>query len=99
MVQWKDRGVLLTVVVNHDFNITEDLAVSPVGFFAGLRQTAQILSVKGPMGLRVQHEWDRQQPLDPFWLSGQRQLCIAWETHHLPGARLSCCSEALSYWD
>jgi hypothetical protein len=64
--QWKDRGELLTVVVDHDFNITENLAVPPVGFFPSLSQAAQVLSVEGSMRLGVQHKRDGQQSLDPF---------------------------------
>jgi hypothetical protein len=54
------------VVVDHDFNIAEDLAVSAVGFLARLGKTVYGLSVEGSVRLGVQHKWHGQQPLDPF---------------------------------
>lgn len=46
----------LTVVVDHYFDIAEDLAVPPMGLIAGLGYTAQALSVEGAMGLGIQHK-------------------------------------------
>ena len=54
------------MVVNHDFNIAEDLAVSAVGFLARLGKTIYSLSVEGSMRLGVKHKRHGQQPLDPF---------------------------------
>lgn len=57
---------MLTVVIDHDFDVAEDLAVSPVGLLACLGETAHALSVEGAVGLRVQHKGHGQQALDPF---------------------------------
>ena len=58
--------MLLTVVVDHDFDIAEDLAVPPVGLVAGLSHAGQALPVEGAMGLGVEHKGHGQQALDPF---------------------------------
>jgi hypothetical protein len=48
----------LTVVVNHDFDIAEDLAVPPVSLFASLdlHITGASFSLEHARRLRVQHE-------------------------------------------
>ena len=56
------------MVVYHDLDITENLAVSPMGFLAGLSEVGHALPVDGAMGLGVQHEGHGEQPLDPFWV-------------------------------
>lgn len=55
-----------TVIVYHDFDIAQDLAVSPVSLLLGLGEAAQGLALKGPMGLGIEHKRHSQQPLDPF---------------------------------
>lgn len=57
------------MVVNHELDIVEDLAVSPVGLFARLRVTAHPLPLKDALGLRVEHKGHGEQALDPFWLA------------------------------
>lgn len=54
------------MVIDHDFDVAEDLAVSAVGFLARLSETAHALPVEGAMGLRVEHKGHGQQALDPF---------------------------------
>ena len=54
------------MVVDHDFDIAENLAVPPVGLVAGLGHAAQALPVEGAMGLRIEHKGHGQQGLDPF---------------------------------
>jgi hypothetical protein len=59
---------VLTVVVDHDLDIAEDLAVPPVSLVAGLGDAAQTLPVDWAVGLRVQHKGHGQQSLDPFYV-------------------------------
>lgn len=54
------------MIVNHDFDISEDLTVSPVRFLPGLGERVLTLRIDGPVWLRVEHEGHGQQPLDPF---------------------------------
>lgn len=54
------------MIVNHDLEIAENLAVSPVGLLASLCETAHALPVKDAMGLRVEDEWYGEQAFDPF---------------------------------
>jgi hypothetical protein len=60
------HGNVLTVVVNHDFYITEDLAVPPMGLVPGLGGAVDALSLKDTLGLGIENERDGQQPFDPF---------------------------------
>ncbi len=76
-----EEGRLLTVVVDHDLDVAEDLAVPPVSLIAGLGDTAQALRINGAVGLRVEHKGHGQQPLDPF--------CVLLAVSRLPRAKLA----------
>ncbi len=74
------------MVVYHDFDIAEDLAVPPVGLVASLRHAGQALPVEGAMGLRVEHEGHGQQALDPFCVGQpcpERAICRNQNTNEL----------------
>lgn len=59
-----------TVVVDHDLDIAENLAVAPVRLLLGLcEESAAILASEYALGLRIEHEWDGEEALDPLWLS------------------------------
>lgn len=53
-------SALLTVVIDHGFDIPKDLTVSPVGFLSCLRKRidTSVRIFKNTMGLRVEDEWD-----------------------------------------
>lgn len=53
-------SALLTMVIDHGFDIPEDLAVSPVSFFSRLRKRidAAIRIFENTMRLGVEDEWD-----------------------------------------
>jgi hypothetical protein len=68
------------VVVDHDLDIMEDLAITAMSLLAGLGQTADVFAVEGAVGRRVEHEGHGQQALDPFYelVSPVRLEGVCW---------------------
>lgn len=55
-----------TMVVDHEFDITENFAIPAVGLFLGL-DLADPSAFENTRWLRVEHERYGEQSLDPFW--------------------------------
>ena len=64
MASGERRGAF-TVVVNHEFDIAENLAVSPVCLVTRLRVTAP-LPLEDALRLGIEDKGHGEQALDPF---------------------------------
>lgn len=58
----------LTMVIEHEFNISEYLGIATVGFFSCLSNIVAGC-LEYPCWLRVEHEGNGEQPLDPFYFT------------------------------
>ena len=56
------------MLVDHELDIAEDLAVPAVCLLAGLDEAVGGLFIKDAVGLGVEDEGDGEQALDPFCL-------------------------------